>query len=366
MPSQEFSHRQLFHLLHRHCKSLRHLKDIHAHATVHGLNSLYPSPILAKLIYTLTLLPTAINHRASLPTAATASAGYALSLFHAIPFPSTFPYNLLMRVHTLLSSPLSTLLLYACMRRSTVPPPPRLPHLSLRPQGMHPPPPPCPRPRRPLPSNPFFVILDSLWLKFFSPYLDLVFVSLHLFFSYFKELVGKEVMVELKNDLAIRGTLHSVNQYLNIKLENIKVVDEDKYPHMVLSVVGILQDEVDPMASVMKVEKAPLEFYVDIGGLDAQIQEIKEAVELPLTHPELYEDIGNRPPKGVILYGFEIEVVKIEYAGHARELASTVEISTYPDGDGIVNEVLNGLLSRDNQKEALFQLASFLLVQTIH
>ncbi|KAG6514649.1 26S proteasome regulatory subunit 4 homolog B-like [Zingiber officinale] len=71
----------------------------------------------------------------------------------------------------------------------------------------------------------------------------------------------------------------------------------------VLSVVGILQDEVNPMVSVMKVEKAPLESYVDIGGLDAQIQEIKEAVELPLTHPELYEDIGIRPPKGVILYG---------------------------------------------------------------
>ncbi|GJM98668.1 hypothetical protein PR202_ga15697 [Eleusine coracana subsp. coracana] len=72
---------------------------------------------------------------------------------------------------------------------------------------------------------------------------------------------------------------------------------------MVLSVVGILQDEVDPMVSVMKVEKTPLESYADIGGLDAQIQEIKEAVELPLTHPELYEDIGIRPPKGVILYG---------------------------------------------------------------
>lgn len=71
----------------------------------------------------------------------------------------------------------------------------------------------------------------------------------------------------------------------------------------VLSVVGILQDEVDPMVSVMKVEKAPLESYADIGGLDPQIQEIKEAVELPLTHPELYEDIGIRPPKGVILYG---------------------------------------------------------------
>ena len=56
------------------------------------------------------------------------------------------------------------------------------------------------------------------------------------------------------------------------------------------------------MVSVMKVEKAPLESYADIGGLDAQIQEI-EAVELPLTHPELYEDIGIKPPKGVILYG---------------------------------------------------------------
>uniref|UniRef100_A0A061RBK4 26S proteasome regulatory subunit T2 n=1 Tax=Tetraselmis sp. GSL018 TaxID=582737 RepID=A0A061RBK4_9CHLO len=71
----------------------------------------------------------------------------------------------------------------------------------------------------------------------------------------------------------------------------------------VLSVVGILNDEADPMVSVMKVDKAPLESYADVGGLEQQIQEIKESVELPLTHPELYEDIGIKPPKGVILYG---------------------------------------------------------------
>jgi len=71
----------------------------------------------------------------------------------------------------------------------------------------------------------------------------------------------------------------------------------------VLSIVGLLQDEVDPLVSVMKVEKAPLESYADIGGLEQQVMEIKEAVELPLTHPELYEEIGIRPPKGVILYG---------------------------------------------------------------
>jgi U6 snRNA-associated Sm-like protein LSm2 len=41
------------------------------------------------------------------------------------------------------------------------------------------------------------------------------------------------VTVELKNDLAITGILHSVDQYLNIKLENTRVVDEAKYPHMV-------------------------------------------------------------------------------------------------------------------------------------
>ncbi|KAJ7002085.1 sm-like protein LSM2 [Populus alba x Populus x berolinensis] len=57
-------------------------------------------------------------------------------------------------------------------------------------------------------------------------------LEIMLFFSYFKDLVGKEVTVELKNDLAIRGTLHSVDQYLNIKLENTRVVDQDKYPHM--------------------------------------------------------------------------------------------------------------------------------------
>lgn len=44
-------------------------------------------------------------------------------------------------------------------------------------------------------------------------------------------------------------------------------------------------------------EKAPLESYADVGGLEQQIQEIKEAVELPLTHPEVYEDIGIKPPK---------------------------------------------------------------------
>ncbi|MES1918826.1 ATPase of 26S proteasome regulatory subunit 4 [Bonamia ostreae] len=70
-----------------------------------------------------------------------------------------------------------------------------------------------------------------------------------------------------------------------------------------LSVVGVLQGRTDPLVSVMKVDKAPLESYSDVGGLEQQMQEVKEAVELPMTHPELYDDIGISPPKGVIFYG---------------------------------------------------------------
>lgn len=73
--------------------------------------------------------------------------------------------------------------------------------------------------------------------------------------------------------------------------------------HKTMAIVGVLEDDADPLISVMKVDKAPLECYKDIGGLDKQIQEIKESVELPLLFPELYEDIGIKPPKGVILYG---------------------------------------------------------------
>ena len=46
-----------------------------------------------------------------------------------------------------------------------------------------------------------------------------------LFYSFFKSLVGKDIVVELKNDLNIAGTLHSVDQFLNFKLTDITVLD---------------------------------------------------------------------------------------------------------------------------------------------
>merc|ERR1711916_265222 len=99
------------------------------------------------------------------------------------------------------------------------------------------------------------------------------------------------------------GTEYYVNTMSFVDKDELELGSSILMHNKTMSVVGILSDEVDPMVSVMKVDKAPTESYADIGGLEEQIQEIKESVELPLTHPELYEEIGIKPPKGVILYG---------------------------------------------------------------
>jgi 26S proteasome regulatory subunit T6 len=53
----------------------------------------------------------------------------------------------------------------------------------------------------------------------------------------------------------------------------------------------------------MMVEKVPDSTYEMVGGLDKQIKEIKEVIELPVKHPELFEALGIAQPKGVLLYG---------------------------------------------------------------
>merc|ERR1711934_492413 len=65
----------------------------------------------------------------------------------------------------------------------------------------------------------------------------------------------------------------------------------------------ILPTKVDPLVSLMKVEKVPDSTYDMVGGLDKQIQEIKEVIELPIKHPELFEALGVAQPKGILMYG---------------------------------------------------------------
>eukprot|EP01088_Endostelium_zonatum_P001937 TRINITY_DN12331_c0_g1_i1.p1 TRINITY_DN12331_c0_g1~~TRINITY_DN12331_c0_g1_i1.p1 ORF type:complete len:415 (-),score=136.72 TRINITY_DN12331_c0_g1_i1:33-1214(-) len=65
----------------------------------------------------------------------------------------------------------------------------------------------------------------------------------------------------------------------------------------------ILPNKIDPLVSLMRVEKVPDSTYEMVGGLDKQIKEIKEVIELPIKHPELFDALGIAQPKGVLLYG---------------------------------------------------------------
>lgn len=70
-----------------------------------------------------------------------------------------------------------------------------------------------------------------------------------------------------------------------------------------LAVVDVLPISIDPFVQAMNVEESPDVTYDDVGGLEEQIAEIRETVELPLNHPELFEKVGIEPPKGVLLCG---------------------------------------------------------------
>jgi len=113
----------------------------------------------------------------------------------------------------------------------------------------------------------------------------------------------EEVIDDNHAIVSTRGSEHYVSMLSFVDKDLIEPNCTVLLHHKVHAVIGVLTDDGDPLVSSMKVDKAPQESYADIGGLEQQIMEIKEAVELPLTHPEYYEEMGIKAPKGVILYG---------------------------------------------------------------
>ncbi len=69
------------------------------------------------------------------------------------------------------------------------------------------------------------------------------------------------------------------------------------------SIMEVLPSKKDPLVLGMEIEEAPDVSYSDVGGLEDQIQEIRESVELPMLKPKLFKKVGIEPPKGVLLYG---------------------------------------------------------------
>lgn len=69
------------------------------------------------------------------------------------------------------------------------------------------------------------------------------------------------------------------------------------------ALVDVLPPEADSSIAMLTADEKPNVAYADIGGMDIQKQEMREAVELPLTHFELYKQIGIDPPRGVLMFG---------------------------------------------------------------
>merc|ERR1712025_1263922 len=84
----------------------------------------------------------------------------------------------------------------------------------------------------------------------------------------------------------------------NLKPGDLVGVNKDSY-----LILETLPAEYDSRVKAMEVDERPTEQYSDIGGLDQQIQELIEAIVLPMTHKDRFETIGIQPPKGVLMHG---------------------------------------------------------------
>ena len=69
------------------------------------------------------------------------------------------------------------------------------------------------------------------------------------------------------------------------------------------AIQSVLDAETDARAQAMQVEESPAVVYDDIGGLEDELQEVRETVEDPLENPERFDSVGIEPPSGVLLHG---------------------------------------------------------------
>jgi len=99
------------------------------------------------------------------------------------------------------------------------------------------------------------------------------------------------------------GTTYHVRVLSTINKEELTTGGSVALHRHSQSVVNVLPNETDAAISLLQMSEKPDISYSDIGGMDIQKQEMKEAVELPLTCADIYSQIGIDPPSGVLLYG---------------------------------------------------------------
>jgi len=109
---------------------------------------------------------------------------------------------------------------------------------------------------------------------------------------------GKSVVIKTSTRQTVFLPVIGLVPAANLKPGELVGVNKDSY-----LILDQLPPEYDARVKAMEVDERPKEDNSDIGGLDKQIQELFEAVVLPVTHKERFEALRIKPPKGVLLYG---------------------------------------------------------------
>ncbi|MHA2054195.1 MAG: proteasome-activating nucleotidase [Candidatus Hodarchaeales archaeon] len=126
------------------------------------------------------------------------------------------------------------------------------------------------------------------------------------------------------------------------------------------AILEILPQSTDPLVRSMEIDTKPSETYADIGGLKDQLLDLRETVELPLLQPELFEEVGIEPPKGVLLHGppgsgktLMVKAIAHEtQATFIRVIGSELVQKYIGEGARLVREVFS--YARDNSPSILF------------
>ena len=116
--------------------------------------------------------------------------------------------------------------------------------------------------------------------------------------GFIQDIIDSEAIVRSSN-----GTIFQVSINPRIDRELLRPGARVSLNQDTLAIIEILSDGWDPLVSTSEIVEKPKTTFSDIGGMDKEILSIKQAIELPLTKPEAFEQMGLIPPKGVLLTG---------------------------------------------------------------
>tara|TARA_B100000614_G_scaffold86258_1_gene78028 strand:- start:1680 stop:2894 length:1215 start_codon:yes stop_codon:yes gene_type:complete len=116
--------------------------------------------------------------------------------------------------------------------------------------------------------------------------------------GFIQDIVENEAIVRSSN-----GTIFQVSINPRIDRELLRPGARVSLNQDTLAIIEVLSDGWDPLVSTSEIVEKPKTTFSDIGGMEEEILSIKQAIELPLTKPEAFEQMGLIPPKGVLLTG---------------------------------------------------------------